>query len=428
MQWATAARTLRTGALALAVVASSAVTPALAEPGKLDGSFSVDGRATAFPQGATGSAVAIDAKGRILVAGYTLDGETDFALARFRPNGNLDPDFGGGDGRVRTDLGGTDYGFDIALGSNGRIVVAGERDRPSGSHMAVAVYGPRGMLDTGFSGNGVVLIGFDNELQGANAVVVGANDKIVIGGSTSNGQTSRWALARLRPNGARDRAFGGDGRVTLDVSPSAEQINDLEIVEGGKIVAAGSAESALSPRVALARFLIGGAPDRDFGKRGVKITDVANGADTAYGVTEQADGALVVVCHVANGGKADWGVLRYGANGRLDGAFHGDGIRILGFGPEYELAQASSVQSNGRIVVVGRIRRNDDDQFGVVRLKPNGSYDMSFSSDGRLIVDFDGGSDTARDVALQTNGRIVMVGEAFDRGRRRFAVARLLAS
>ena len=422
------ARTLSAAVLSFAVMAAMAVTTAHAVPGKLDGSFSVDGRASAFPKGATGFGVAIDAKGRILVAGYTLDGDTDFALARFRPNGSLDPDFGGGDGRVSSDLGGTDYGFDIALASSGRIVVAGERTRRSGSLMAVAVYGPRGMLDENFSNDGIAFVGFDNDLQGANAVAVGTNDKIVIGGSTSNGETSRWALARLRPNGSRDRAFGGDGRVTIDVSASAEQINDLTIAEGGKVVAVGSAEWGLSPRVAIARFLIGGSLDRDFGKRGMKITDVANGADTAYGVTEQDNGKLLVTGHVANRGRADWGVLRYGTNGRLDDTFHGDGIRILGFGPDYELAQASAVQANERIVVVGRIRRSDEDHFGIVRLKANGSYDLSFSSDGRLIVDFDGGSDTARDVILQDNGRIVVAGEAFDRGRRRFAVARLLAS
>jgi uncharacterized delta-60 repeat protein len=121
-------------------------------------------------------------------------------------------------------------------------------------------------------------------------------------------------------------------------------------------------------------------------------------------------------------------VLRYGPNGRLDETFHGDGIRILGFGPDYEFAQASAVQPNGRIVVVGRIRRSDNDQFGVVRLKSNGADDHGFSKDGRMVVDIDGGSDTARDVALQANGRIVVVGEAFDRGTRRFAVARILGS
>ena len=411
----------------VATIVTVGAPAASAAGGKLDGSFSDDGRATAFPNGGTAFGVAIDGKGRIVVAGYTLDNRTDFAVARFRPNGRLDPNFGGGDGRVSTNLGGTDYGFDIAIGPKGRIVVAGERARRSGTRMAVAVYTPSGGLDRSFSNDGIAFVGFDREFQGANAVAIGAGGKIVIGGSTSNGETSRWALARLRPDGSRDRDFGGDGRVTADLTASDELINDLAIVGGGKIVAVGSAESGLSPRIAIARFLLRGKLDRDFGKRGVKFTDVANGADAANGVDEQPDGRLIVVGSVANGGKADWGVLRYGPNGRLDGSFHGDGVRILGFGPDYEFAHAAVVQPNGRIVVVGRIRRSNDDQFGVVRLKPNGSYDLSFSKDGRVVVDFDSGSDTARDVALQDNGRIVVGGEA-SRGGRRVGVARLRAS
>jgi len=414
-----------------AVVLAAAATlaaPADAAGGKLDRNFSRDGRATAFPKGATAFGVALDAKGRILVAGYTLDNDTDFALARFRPNGTLDRGFGGGDGRVSTDLGGNDLGFDITIASGGRIVVVGERDRRSGTSMAVVVYGPRGGLDKGFSKDGIAYVGFGKEFQGANAVAVGANDKILIGGSTSNGATSRWALARLRPDGSRDRQFGGDGRVTVDLASGDEQINDLTVVAGGKIVAVGSAESGPSPRIAIARFKIGGKLDRGFGKRGVKVTDVANGADTAYGVAEQANGKLIVVGHAANGGRADWSVLRYGVNGRLDDTFHDDGARILAFGSDYELAQAVAVQPNGRIVVVGRIRRSQNDQFGIVRLKPNGTYDRNFSKDGRVVVDFDGGVDTARDVVLQRNGKIVVAGEAFTFGRRRFAVARLHAS
>ncbi|MGH2540816.1 MAG: delta-60 repeat domain-containing protein, partial [Actinomycetota bacterium] len=184
----------------------------------------------------------------------------------------------------------------------------------------------------------------------------------------------------------------------------------------------------LTPRIAIARFAAGGRLDRSFGNKGVKTTDVAQGADTAYGVTDQSDGKLVVVGHVANRGNADWGVLRYGPNGRLDDSFSGNGIRILRFGDDYEFASDSAVQPNGRIVVVGRIRRKDNDQFGVVRLKPNGAYDLNFSKDGRVVVDFDGGSDTARSVALQDNGRIVVAGDASDRGSRRIGVARLLAS
>jgi len=421
------ARSLVTAMSALAVLTGLG-TSAVAAPGKLDTTFSGDGRATAFPKGATGYAVAIDAKGRVVVAGYTLSANTRIAVARFRPNGTLDPNFGGGDGRVTIDLGGTDYAFDVAIGSNGRILVAGTRERRSGSRMAVAALTRRGALNRSFSSDGVAYVSFGKRFQSANALASTGAGKIVLGGSTSNGSTSRWAIARLNPDGSRDRSFGGDGRVTLDLSRSGEQINDLTPVPGGKIVAVGSVESGLSPRIAIARLGPGGALDRTFGKRGVKLTNVGNGADTAYGVTQQPDGKLIVVGHVANGGKADWGVLRYGPNGRLDPTFHGDGIRILRFGPDYEFAQASAVQPNGRIVVVGRIRRSNNDQFGVVRLKANGSYDLSFSTDGRLVVDFDGASDTARDVVLQANGKIVVVGEATVGGTRRLAVARVRAS
>jgi predicted amidohydrolase len=64
----------------------------------------------------------------------------------------------------------------------------------------------------------------------------------------------------------------------------------------------------------------------------------------------------------------------------------------------------------------------------VVRLKPNGSYDLSFSTDGRMVIDFGGGSDTARDVVLQPNGKIVVAGDATDGGTRRLAVARVRGS
>ncbi len=423
----TVARSVVTAMLACSILQALA-GQAGAVPGKLDTKFSGDGRATAFPKGAIGYGVALDRKGRIVVAGYTLSANPGFAVARFRPNGTLDPNFGGGDGRVTTDLGGTDYAFDVAVGKNGRIVVAGTRESRSGSRMAVAVYTRRGALNRSFSSDGIAFVSFGKRFQAANALALTGGGKIVLGGSVSNGSASRWALARLKPDGSRDRSFGGDGRVTLDLGPSGEQINDLVMTAGGKIVAVGSVESGLSPRIAIARLRVGGALDRDFGTRGVKLTNVANGADTAYGVTRQRNGKLIVAAHVANGGRADWGILRYGPNGRLDPTFHGDGIRILRFGPDHEFAQASAAQRNGRIVVVGRIRRSGNDQFGVVRLKPNGSYDRNFSADGRMVVDFDGGPDTARDVVLQRNGKIVVVGDATDRGTRRFGVARVRGS
>jgi uncharacterized delta-60 repeat protein len=431
MPWTTQGGVIRTSLatsfVGLAVIVATAI-PAGAAPGRLDRTFGRDGRVTSFPGGASGYAVALDARGRIVVVGYTTERNADVAVARFRPNGTPDPEFGRGDGRVRIDLGGRDFAFDVAIGRRGRIVVAGRRERTGRSVMALAVLGPRGRLDDRFSKDGVAFVRFGKRFQDATAVAVGASDRIVLGGTASNGEAARWALARLRPNGARDRSFGGDGRVTVNVSRADEQINDLAIVKGGRILAVGSAAKGLSPRIAIGRFTIGGGLDRSFGDRGVKITNVAPGADIGYGLAPQPDGKVVVAAQVANGGTGAWGVLRYGRKGRLDRTFGRDGVRVLSFGPDYEFARSVAVQPNGRIVVVGRIRRNADDQWGIVRLKGNGSFDKSFAKRGRATIGFGRGSDTARSVILQDNGKIVVAGDATLRGRSRIAAARLLGS
>ena len=271
--------------------------------------------------------------------------------------------------------------------------------------MAVTALGPRGRLDRRFSKDGVAFVRFGKQFQDATAVAIGASDRIVLRGTASNGEASRWAMARLRPNSrSRDRSFGGDGRVSVDISRADEQINDLVIVEGGTIVTVGSAAKGLSPRIALGRFLVGGGLDRSFADRGIKITNVAPGADIGLGLAPQPDGKVVVAAQVANGGTGAWGVLRYGRKGRLDDNFGRDGIRVLSFGPDYEFARSVAVQPNGRIVVAGRIRHADD-QWGIVRLKGNGSFDKGFAKSGRATVGFGRGSDTARAWSCRTTAR-----------------------
>jgi uncharacterized delta-60 repeat protein len=420
----------RAGVSAACVAVALTLIPATASaaPGKLDKFFSGDGKQTAFTHGGTAFAVAIDSKGRIVVAGYTLRAATDFAIARFLPNGHPDRDFGGGDGKVTTNLGGTDYAFDVAIPKGGGIVVAGERDTARGSKVALVRYGPRGGRDKDFGGgDGIVLTSFGKRYNGASAVAIGSSGNITVGGFTSNGSAGRWALARYGPRGVLDKDFGKDGKVTADLSASGEQINDIAIVEGG-IVASGYVEAGLTPRFAIARFRAGGTLDRDFGHKGVNIVNVSKGSDIAYALAEGPDGSLVTAGYAANGNQADWGLVRFGPQGRLDDSFSGNGIRVIQLGPQYEYAYGVTVQSNGRTVVVGRASRSGHgDDFGVFRLKVNGAFDETFGNGGKAYANFFSQSDTARDVALQDNGKIVVAGEATDHGVRRFALARFIA-
>ncbi len=303
----------------LALIALTVLAvPAGATPGGLDRSFNQTGKNSAFAGGGTGYAVAIDHRGRLLVAGYTLTANTNIALARFLPDGHFDPSFGGGDGRVITDLGGTDYAFDVAIDGNGGIVVAGERDTAHSSEFAVLRYGIHGVLDRSFSGDGKAFIDFGRRYQGANAVAVGGSGNIVVGGFASNGTASVWALARLRPDGTLDPSFGSRRQDHHGLSPTNEQIEDLLIGRGGTITAAGFAESSLVPRFAVAQYLIGGRLDPSFGQGGKSLIDVSAGSDIAYGLARQRDGKFVLAGFANNGGGNDWGIVRVGPHGRPD--------------------------------------------------------------------------------------------------------------
>jgi uncharacterized delta-60 repeat protein len=415
-------------ALGLGAAMGIAVPPAHAAPGSLDKTFSVDGKQTAFNFGATGYAVTIDANGRILVAGYIVVGRTNIAVARFLASGAPDLSFGGGDGRVITNLGGTDYAFDIATHPGGGFVVVGERDTSRGSRMAVVRYGPNGGLNRNFGGgDGSTLVSYGKQYQGAFAVVVGPNGKITLGGFTSNGFTSRWALARLDGLGHKDPTFGGDGLVTTDLSPAAEQINDLVFAGDGRVIAIGPAEVGLTPRFAIAKYRLNGTLDRSFANRGSRIVSVSGGADSPQGIARGPNGNLVVVGCAGAGGQNDWGIAVFGPRGKLNAGFAGDGTRVLTFGPQDACASEAVVQPNGRIVVAGKLYRTKTGaDFGVVRLKPNSAFDLTFGNRGRTFADFFRRADTARDVVLQANGRIVVAGEALDAGVRRMAVARFI--
>jgi uncharacterized delta-60 repeat protein len=105
--------------------------------GTLDAGFAVDGVLIADLGGnESGTGVAVDRAGRIIVAGTS---SGDFVVLRVNPDGTFDPTFGG-DGIVTTDLGGDDVANRMALDAFGRIVVAGATDAGGTKDLAVVRY------------------------------------------------------------------------------------------------------------------------------------------------------------------------------------------------------------------------------------------------------------------------------------------------
>jgi uncharacterized delta-60 repeat protein len=420
--------------LTASVLGGALCTGASALPGALDRSFSGDGKLTTkFTRGFDqGSAVAIQADGRIVVAG---DADFDrFALARYNRNGTLDPDFAG-DGKVTTAFpGGSAAAFAVAIQSDGKIVAAGwSFPQPSvgGGVFSLARYNPDGSLDSTFGTGGRVQTDIGDGNERAHGVSTQTDGKIVAAGwaDDSHGDNRRVAVVRYNADGTLDSTFGDAGLVLTAFAPAYDSAgaSALAIQADGALVVAGEVESGGDPetgRFALARYNSDGSLDSTFSGNGKVTTNFrchgfACSSDSANDLAIQADGRIVA----AGGASGRFALARYNTNGSLDSTFSGNGKLTTRF-PGGSGAAGVAIQTDGRIVAagVGAIA-NRRSGFALARYKTNGALDRTFSSDGMKRTDFTRWHDGASAVALQANGKIVAVGTA----TRRFALARYRA-
>jgi uncharacterized delta-60 repeat protein len=225
--------------------------------GRADHSF--NGASFGDPN-ASALSVAIDSHRRPVAVGYTKSSDADFALARFKWNGDLDPSFGSG-GKVTTDFGtDSDYANSVAIDSRGRIVVGG-----GGARFELARYRPDGTLDPSFGAGGKVTTDFGASSR-LNSIAIDARGRIVAGGAAANHD---FALARYKPNGNLDRAFSNNGKVTgpLRVDAGAGFVG---IDSRRRIVAVGCGGVN---GFRLARYKPNGRLDRSFGRHGKVKTE-----------------------------------------------------------------------------------------------------------------------------------------------------------
>jgi uncharacterized delta-60 repeat protein len=247
----------------------------------------------------------------------------------------------------------------------------------------------------------------------ANAIAIQPDGMIVAAG----GSGGRFALARYGKRGHLDVAFGGDGRVTTSLGASAEA-RAVAVQADGRIIAAG--DEGDHARFALARYGTDGRLDRRFGGDGTVTTRIWRGGAFADAVAIQPDGRIIAAGQTSRGDGAAAAVVRYLADGRLDRSFGGDGVVTIRFTELTGAAYGVAIQPDGRIVIVGE--GNAAGGFSVARLLPDGRLDRAFGGDGIVITTKLGG---ARAVALQPDGKVVVVGTAEDFAGP-FAIARYL--
>jgi uncharacterized delta-60 repeat protein len=372
-------------------------------------------------------AMAIQSDGKIVVAGRTSsDGShTDFALARYTTKRALDPTFGNG-GKVTTDVA-FDYTRDVAIQSDGKIVVAGHIHRldPSGansSNVGLVRYTSTGQLDPTFGVGGVVETDFGSINEQGVALAMQPDGKILVAGqidtSWTTGTGYDFLLARYTGSGSLDPTFGSGGWLLTNFDgTNSDYAADVLVQPDGKIVAVGwfwDTTSATSS-VALARFTQAGALDPGFGIDGKVVRDVWPGRDDAVTRAVLVNGKIVIVGSSCDSAACRFGLARFTSSGALDATF-GTGGAATAFDTNPLCgARDVTVQPDGKIVVVGSCGdANDAFDFALARFTSTGALDAAFGRDGQVLTSPTGATgyadEEALGVAIQPDGKIAVTG------------------
>lgn len=287
----------------------------------------------------------------------------NFEVVRYNPNGSLDTSFGNG-GIVTTTFPEGSYAFDVALQPDGKIIAAGTvfvdfiPGESSNTDFALARYNPDGTPDATFGNGGQVSTDFVGLEDDAFSILIQPDGKIVAVGSANDPATFYdFAAARYLSNGTIDTTFGVAGKVRTDFGDqNFDRARSAALQTDGRIVAAGFAISQNGgvQNFAVARYTSNGVLDTTFSRDGKTQIDFGNCCQSATKVLLQSDGKIITVGG-SNGESSedDFLLARLNPRGSLDNTFGVGGQVRTSFGDLNGGANGAALQSDGKIVAVG---------------------------------------------------------------------------
>lgn len=388
-----------------------------------------------------------------------------FAAARILPNGRIDRGFGhdgftprlrsGNEGEVKG--GGVLQAEAVAGQKDGKVVVAGYRDREGAFAPALARFTTKGRRDGAFGHNGKVLprptyggmpIEFNGGGERLHDVAIEPDGTIVAVGDIIphprnlpvNGPGDAAALViAYRPDGTVDRDFGRDGRLTITPpqSDAYTGFTEVKALPSGKLLVSGY----LRQQLVLYRFTADGRVDRSFGRDGRVLVGhpsaqfvYARGASVKPFAVDPR-GRIVLSGDIFSSGADNLeqpvAFLRLLPDGRRDRTFgrslymerapadgqepnpRKHGVQSFHFEP-----QSIAVDGHGRVLVTGGEtapytrgqKEPGHEDFTSRRFLPDGRRDGSFGHGGVWSTDPPGSQSLARAALTQPDGQVVAGG------------------
>lgn len=350
---------------------------------------------------------ALQSDGKILLTDYN-------TVSRYNSNGTLDTTFGTNGLYTYNVPSGISFSINnIAIQSDGKIVLSAYEDlylnNVSNVNFAALRLNSNGTIDTTFNGTGKVSKDI-NKTDNAGAVAIQTDGKIILAGYTTNATGNQFYTAvRFNSNGSIDNTFGSSGVVTGNNTLAGYLSGGIALQSDGKIILAGNSSFV---GIKTVRLNTNGTLDTTFNGTGAVTTNLAD--DTTEAVAIQTDGKIVVTGskYDATAHTSEYFVLRYNTNGTLDNTFNSTGVVLASIDKTKPNTAADvKIQTNGKIVVCGTSYVGSYKDIAIIRLNTNGTLDNTFNGIGKVTSDLlKSGSDRIEKLAVQSDGKILAAG------------------
>ena len=374
-----------------------------------------------------GSAIAFDGNKILIVGARPggAMGYYDIVLWRYNQDGTLDTTFNNPFGLVFFNGAGNrdDMGTMVKVDRQGRYVVCGVTHNGSNFDMIVARYLSDGTPDTTFNGSGFRI---ENGTAGGNGndygidLAIDKDGKIIVVGESENIKPDAdMVIWKYNEDGSRDITFGGgSGYVVYDRGFGEDAGKAITIDRNGKILVTGRTTGNVSQYdMTIWRYNPNGTPDNTFNGTGIVIFDLGNEEQTGYGIKEDRVGRIVVAGNSwVNPGthNSDLAVWRYLQNGTLDNSFNSIGYVLFDTRGllRNDWGEGIEIDVNGNILVSGYVEMPVNNDMVIWRIREDGGMDNSFEN-GFVMYD-GGGEDSGMRIAIDEQNRILTTGKSYN--------------
>ena len=131
---------------------------------------------------------------------------------------------------------------------------------------------------------------------------------------------------------------------------------------------------------------------------------------SAASLTKQSDEKLVMLVGCAN--IAGYALIRYLPDGSIDTTFGVDGFVKSDFINESVIVFSDTLQTDGKIVLVGQKNDQNGNDYYLLRLNSDGTRDTNFGANGEVFVHWSSYEHTPNQVKEQSDGKLLVAGDA----------------